>query len=138
MPQYAQIDPAAVDPKPVIGWYDTDAETYPELPPKKALVAITADQYAGRTMNPAGWMVVAGVLTSAPETAPIAYVPNWLVRERLQDAGKWDAAVAAMSPAQQIEFATLQLGIDPADETVIALLTDIGVPNPAAILGPQA
>lgn len=66
------------------------------------------------------------------DPAPV-YIPNWLVRQRLQTANLWDQAVTAMTPAQQLEFATLQDGILPDDSSVIALLTAIGA-KPSEIL----
>lgn len=65
MSTYAQIDPLAADPKPVIGWFDTTANQYPAMPPQNALVTITADQYAARVANPAGWVIIAGALSAA-------------------------------------------------------------------------
>lgn len=67
-----------------------------------------------------------------PVTAPI-FIPASAVRSRLQAAGLWAAAVAAMTPAQIAEFCTLEQGVSPSDPTVLALLSAIGA-NPAAIL----
>lgn len=71
-----------------------------------------------------------------PLPPSIDYIPAWLVRERLETANLWDAAVAAMSTAQQLKFCSLQIGIDPADKTVIKLLTKVGT-DPAVILAAQ-
>jgi hypothetical protein len=73
----------------------------------------------------------------SPAPPPIAYLPAWLVRQRLAAASLWTQAVGAMSADQQLEFATLEEGIDPGDTTVIALLTAIGA-DPAVILAPQS
>lgn len=61
------------------------------------------------------------------------YVPMPLVRERLEAAGKWDAAVGAMTAAQRLKLATLREGIANNDATAAALLNAIGA-DPAVIL----
>lgn len=69
----------------------------------------------------------------AAELANPYYVPMPLVRERLEAAGKWDAAVNAMTAAQRLKLATLREGILNTDATAIALLNSIGA-DPAVIL----
>lgn len=68
---------------------------------------------------------------------PIAYVPVYRVRERLEAAGLWEAVAQAVAadPAKMLKLATLQQGIDPNDPDVAALLTALGA-DPAAILAP--
>jgi hypothetical protein len=65
MPQYAQFDPTVEEPAPVLGWYDTDALHYPNLPAQDALLLMTADQWAHR-MDQA-WAVEGGAF--------VAYTP---------------------------------------------------------------
>lgn len=67
MPKFAQFDPAAPAPQPVIGWYDTDALDYPNLPPAEKLLKLTESQWDGRMDTP---FVQAGLLIAAP--APTA------------------------------------------------------------------
>lgn len=72
----------------------------------------------------------------AREAASLAtpyYVPMPLIRERLEDAGKWEAAVNAMTAAQRLKLATLRQGVLNTDATAIALCNSIGV-DPAVIL----
>lgn len=69
---------------------------------------------------------------AAQLTAPY-HVPMPTVRERLEVAGKWDAAVAAMTAAQRLKLATLRDGVLNTDATAIALLNSIGA-DPAIIL----
>ena len=40
MPRYALIDPATPYPRPVLGWFDTDAFDYPKLPDAASLVTV--------------------------------------------------------------------------------------------------
>jgi hypothetical protein len=75
MPQYAQFDPIAVQPAPVLGWYDTDALHYPTLPAANALLQLTADQWAHRMDQP--WGVQNSTLV--PYTPPV--VPPTLVQQ---------------------------------------------------------
>lgn len=67
MSQYAQYDPSATAPQPVIGWYDTVVFEYADLPPSNALVQVTAQQWTQHFANPNGWTVSSGQLF-APET----------------------------------------------------------------------
>jgi hypothetical protein len=76
------------------------------------------------------------VIGTPPSSAP-AYVPASLIRTRLQAAGKWDAAVAAMTPGQMAWFCTLELGVLPDDATALALLNGIGA-DPSVILAPPS
>ena len=46
MTQYAQFDPAVPQPAPVIGWYDTAAVKYLNLPHETSLVVVTPEQWA--------------------------------------------------------------------------------------------
>lgn len=62
MPRYAWFDHTVADPSPVMGWYDTDALTYPSLPPAADLLAMTNDQWAARLHG--HWAIVGGVLTA--------------------------------------------------------------------------
>ena len=69
MPKYAQFDSAAVAPAPVIGWYDTDALTYPNLPASADLLELTATEWADRLAG--FWAVSAGKLVSyTPPVVP--------------------------------------------------------------------
>jgi hypothetical protein len=60
--QYAQFNPAAPSPAPVMGWYDTSVFEYPNLPAAANLIAVTASQWAEHFNNPNGWTVQNGQL----------------------------------------------------------------------------
>ena len=68
MPQYAYFDHTAPAPQQVLGWYDTDAITYPSLPASDDLLLVTSEQFAARFPNPSGWMIQSGALV--PYVAP--------------------------------------------------------------------
>ena len=70
MPQYAQYDPSVAAPSPVIGWYDTDARTYPNLPPASELVEVPADIWTAHYGNTNGYAVSAGTLVAYTPPAP--------------------------------------------------------------------
>jgi hypothetical protein len=70
MPKYAQYNPAAPAPSPVLGWYDTDGLTYSNLPVSTDLLSVTDDQWAARLANPSGWAVGAGALVAYAPPAP--------------------------------------------------------------------
>jgi hypothetical protein len=59
--KYAQYNPA-LSPARVIGWYDTGARHYPNLPPAGELLAVSDAQWTARLSNPSGWAVQAGAL----------------------------------------------------------------------------
>ena len=68
MPKYAQFDRSLAAPSPVIGWYNTDARAYPNLPPMTDLVEVPADIWGAHYANTNGYAVSAGVLV--PYTPP--------------------------------------------------------------------
>jgi hypothetical protein len=70
MTQYAQFDPSAAQPAPVLGWYDTGAFSYPNLPPTADLVQLTSAQWTAHFANPNGWAVQGGALVAY--TPPVA------------------------------------------------------------------
>lgn len=63
MPKYAQYDHTAASPQPVIGWYDADALTYPNLPAPVDLLTLTQQQWDNRLSTP---FVSGGALVAAP------------------------------------------------------------------------
>jgi hypothetical protein len=67
--------------------------------------------------------------------APPAYVPAGIIRQRLQQAGLWTAAVTALmsAPEKMLWFTTLEQGILPGDPIATPFLEAIGA-DPAAIL----
>lgn len=48
MPKYAHFDHTAPTPQPVLGWYDTDALDYPNLPPPADMLPMSEDQWKSR------------------------------------------------------------------------------------------
>ncbi len=70
MPQYAAFDPAAPQPAPVIGWYDTTAVPNVMLPLSGSLVTLTTEQW--ETHFSGSWGVSGGALVAytAPVLAP--------------------------------------------------------------------
>lgn len=67
MPKYAQFDHTAPAPQPVVGWYDADSFTYPNLPAADDLLVLTQAQWDNRLNTP---YVSSGTLVAAP--APTA------------------------------------------------------------------
>ena len=85
MPQYIGFDNTKPDPKPVIGWYDTDFAEYPKLPASDSLLEVTPDQWAAHMVNPGAWAVSGGAL-----------IPYAIVLTPAQLAqGAYAAAIAA-------------------------------------------
>lgn len=72
MTKYAYFNSAAPAPSPVIGWYDTDNFTYPNLPASSDLLAVTADEWAARLVNPSAWAVSNGALVTYTPTVTAA------------------------------------------------------------------
>lgn len=67
MPRYAYFDPSTPEPRPVLGWYDTDALYYPNLPAADHLLQMTDEQWDGRMDTP---MIKGGTLVKAPPLPP--------------------------------------------------------------------
>ncbi len=72
MPQYAEFDSTAPSPSPVIGWYDTDALVYPNLPPPQNLFQLTSEQWDAHITTPSNWAIDSGALVTytAPPSLP--------------------------------------------------------------------
>lgn len=64
MSKFAHFDPTAAAPAPVIGWYDTAALAYPNLPAESELIPVNDSQWAEHFSNPSGWFVREGNLAS--------------------------------------------------------------------------
>ncbi len=60
MPQYAFFDNTVAAPYPVIGYFNTDAINYQNLPPALQLLELNAAQWAQTRLNPSGWYVSNG------------------------------------------------------------------------------
>jgi len=65
---YAHFDPKIPDPKPVIGWYDTSAMRYPNLPPPEEMLELSPEDWAQRMSGQ--WAVVGGRLTQYVPALP--------------------------------------------------------------------
>jgi hypothetical protein len=71
MTQYAQYNPSVAAPSPVIGWYDTEFVTYPNVPASSDLLELTAAQWTAHVANPSGWAVSGGALVAYTPPAPV-------------------------------------------------------------------
>lgn len=60
--QYAYFDSTTPSPSPVLGWYDTDALDYPNLPNEADLLVTTSDQWTARMTG--RWAVSDGALVA--------------------------------------------------------------------------
>jgi len=68
MAKYAHFDSSAQGPKPVVGWYDTEAFDYPKLPSASQLIEVDDSQWHLHfSINPHGWTVEAGLLVAPVE-----------------------------------------------------------------------
>lgn len=86
MPKYARFDHAGVQPAPVIGWYDTDLETYANLPSASDLLELTQDEWDGRFAHPSGWYVDSGELVYiAPNTSPGGLTIDQVLAGKISD-----------------------------------------------------
>lgn len=71
MTYYAKYDPAAPVPAKVIGWYNTSARAYPNLPPASDLLEVTAAEWQAHYADPNGWAVSGGALVPYTPPAPV-------------------------------------------------------------------
>lgn len=70
MTKYAQYNPNAAQPAPVIGWFDTDMFDYAQLPGPEQLVEITDEQWDDRMDRPSEWAIDNGQLVRAEPPSP--------------------------------------------------------------------
>ena len=71
MTYFAQYDPSASAPAKVIGWYNTGAHSYPNLPSASNLLEISEAEWQAHYANPDGWAVAGGALVAFPPPAPV-------------------------------------------------------------------
>lgn len=71
MPQYAYFKNDGSNNGVVVGWYDTDANTYASLPVATDLLAVTSAQWTAHFANPGGYQVVSGALQSYTPPPPV-------------------------------------------------------------------
>ena len=57
MPIYAWFNSQALQPSPVLGYYNTDLFSYPTLPPSQDLLIISPSQWTSVQQNLNGWAV---------------------------------------------------------------------------------
>jgi hypothetical protein len=93
--KFAEYDPQAPQPSPVLGWYDTSFADYPNLPEPGRMLALTEAQWVNRLNTP---LVQDGLLVAAPP-AP-RFVPqtitNYQCRAALTERGLFDQVDAAI------------------------------------------
>lgn len=68
MPQYAYFDSTVPSPSPVLGWYDTDHVTYPNLPAAVNLLTLAPDDTSRFSGT---WAVASGALVPYTPPAPV-------------------------------------------------------------------
>jgi len=69
MTRYAYYDASVAAPSPVLGWYDTDALSYPNLPAATDLLELTDAQWDARMPGP--FAVQNGALVAYTPPAPV-------------------------------------------------------------------
>lgn len=74
MTKYARFDPSVNDPKPVIGWYDTDLN-YPTLPDMSGMLTLSDPQWAAHFINPNAWAIESNALVPFAQPVPVPVVP---------------------------------------------------------------
>ena len=130
MPKYAQFDPSAASPAPVLAWIDTDA--FPAaLPSAASLITLTADQWAAHWSGL--WVVSAGAL--------VPYAPPAPVLTAAQQA--WAAIAGGLTiTSPTLGVAAVAFGCDAAttghlnDEVTAIVLTGAFLDGTASITWP--
>jgi hypothetical protein len=103
MTQYAYFDFMQPDPKPVLGWYDTEVFRYPNLPDTSNLLEMSPNQWA--TRQDGLWAVEGGNLVpySPPIPAPsIAQQAVALQAGGLAVSSSSDSALDATYPCDSL------------------------------------
>lgn len=106
MPKYAQFDPSVPAPQPVIGWYDTDAFDYPNLPAAANLLELTQEQWDARLITPFvknGALVAAPVPTAAQALKAAKDAQIELINSKCQKA--LESIVLPYPPAETLTWA---------------------------------
>lgn len=109
MTQYAYFDATAPSPQPVLGWYDTAALNYPNLPDASNLLELTPTQWATRLTGQ--WAVADGMLVAY---SPPATTPS-LAQQAMLAFGAGLRVTSASAPAIDASYA-----IDAASQAKIA------------------
>lgn len=98
MPRFATFDDTVPEPRPVLGWWDTDEFDYGEgLPPPPLRVELTAEQWDARLSR--AFAVQGGHLVpyTHPTPPPQPYdVSALLLTDRLAQAGLLRTALTAL------------------------------------------
>ena len=71
MTYFAQYDPSAITPAKIIGWYNTGARSYPNLPSASNLLEISEAEWQAHYANPDGWAVSGGKLMLYTPPGPV-------------------------------------------------------------------
>ena len=112
---YAQFDSTLSPPQPVIGWYDTDAINYSNLPPLINLLELNQEDWDNRLKDPSGWAVDGGVLV--PYTPP---QPDFNLEQQAANAISTGGLSIAMNGSINFDFTLF-----PTDSTTQAKLTAV-------------
>lgn len=127
MPKYANYDHTAAAPQPVLGYYDTDFTTYPNLPPAADLFEMTDEQWNARSLSPSVIDNGEIVVLPPPPLTPQQEADAELARRRAN-------GIAITSKSDQTDNATYPLD-DAALITIGPVARDVssglGLPNNA-------
>jgi hypothetical protein len=111
--QYACYDSSVSGPSPVIGWFDTSALLYPNLPPRDNLLSMTQSQWDARLTGL--WAVSGGVL--------VAYTPPTPVLTLAQQANiAINAGLTITSTDPTLNLNAIMFPVDIATTTKIGLV----------------
>jgi len=108
MAQYAYFDSTQPVPQPVLGWYDTVAIDYPNLPAFTNLLALTSQQWADRLS--ASWSVSGGTLVA---TVP----PPLTLAQQAAQASISGLTIASTGPT--LTMAAAKFPTDTATQSVL-------------------
>lgn len=76
MPRFGRFDPRMPEPRPILGWYDTDAVRYPEGQPPEAERITVSDGVWEQHMNGATFAVQRGRVVPVAGNSPIFHRPG--------------------------------------------------------------
>lgn len=115
MTYHAYFDSNAAAPAPVLGWYNTDFATYPNLPAPSNLLAMTQAQWDDRMTGL--WAVSSGAL--------VAYTPPTPVLTLAEQAGAAMMAGLTISLSGSMTLAPTVFPTDPVTQTKLDAVSTV-------------
>lgn len=125
--KFAQFDHTQPNPQQVIGWYDTDAFTYAQMPDTADLVQVTEQQWADHFDHPRLWRINNGDLE--PYTEPPPVLPPPIILQAIQMIQSPVAVESTSTPGLNADYAIDSNTQQQITGIASAIAADLGLPG---------